>query len=348
MSGLFIRSRRPRGLRRASSLLPGLALLGASLGAQADVVWLNNGDRLTGSIKSVDGGVLLIGTDYGGDIRVTLEQVRTFESEQALVVLDNAGRRQHEARFTPAAPGQVTMQDSQTELSLTDLDTLARPNPILLDTAFKGRIDLSANRKSASSDTEDIAAAAELEARRNVWRHQINASYARSKDDNSVNTNNYGANYTLDRFISQNAFWQGRLQHKHDQIEELSRQTALGTGPGYQFWDDELGAFSLATLIERIRYGYSDHSHDRFYAASVRWNYNRYFRGQQFEVYTRGELSRPLGDSRAKYAINAEAGLRYKVTDWMSLYLKYQRNRIDAHRETLNESIYGTGIGVTW
>ena len=45
--------------------------------AQADTIWLNNGDRLTGTIKSLDGGVLLVGTAYGGDIRVKFDQVKT-------------------------------------------------------------------------------------------------------------------------------------------------------------------------------------------------------------------------------------------------------------------------------
>jgi hypothetical protein len=46
-------------------------------------------------------------------------------------------------------------------------------------------------------------------------------------------------------------FWQGRAEYKRDRIEDLARQRTVGTGPGYQFWDDELGAFSLGSLINR-------------------------------------------------------------------------------------------------
>src|SRR3546814_2561968 len=37
--------------------------------AWSDTVWLKNGDRLTGTIKSLDGGQLLMDTEYGGVLR---------------------------------------------------------------------------------------------------------------------------------------------------------------------------------------------------------------------------------------------------------------------------------------
>src|SRR3546814_12630921 len=76
--------------------------------------------------------------------------------------------------------------------------------------------------------------------------------------------------YTLDRFMTEKAFWQVLLMHRRDWIEDLNRQTAYGTGPGYQFWDNELGAFSMSALLGRVHYGYSDGSSDAAYAASLR------------------------------------------------------------------------------
>ena len=312
---------------------------------------------MTGTIKSLDGGVLLVGTAYGGDIRVKFDQVKTLQSDTALVIRDTTLDNEYRAKLVRADEGLVTLNGVQQDggtaqpvsrpVELSELERVTRPHFLLRDVAFKGKFDLSANRKSASTDAEDIAAAVEGEARHGLWRHQAGANYARSEDDDNVNTNNYGANYTLDRFLTEKAFWQGRASHKRDFVEELDRQTAYGTGPGYQFWDDELGAFSLSGLIGRVHYGYADSGSEAFYAASLRWNYVRYLRGKQFELYTRGEVSRPLGNN-AEYAFNAEAGLRYNVTDWMALYVKYMRDRVSGSRENLNESTYGTGVGISW
>lgn len=326
----------------------------AAASAWADTVWLQNGDRLTGSIRSVDSGVLVLRTDYGGDIRVKTDHIRTLQSDAELVVLENGPGRQYRARLLPADDGATTVaraedpaQSPPETVTLDALDRVSRPHDRLLDTMIKGRVDLSANHTAASGTTQSISAALTLEGRHDQWRHQLDAQYARSKDDGNVSTSNYATDYALDRFIGEQAFWQARASHKRDFVEELDRQTAYGTGPGYQFWDDALGAFSLAGLVGRVHYGYADHQSESFYAASLRWNYNHYLRGRQFEFYSKGEVSRPLDDS-ADYAFSGEAGLRYNVTDWMSLYVKYQRDFIRGTRRDLNETRYGTGVGVRW
>ncbi|WP_459615866.1 DUF481 domain-containing protein [Bordetella sp. 2513F-2] len=333
-------------------------LLAASAAAQADTVWLNNGDRLTGTIKSLDDGKLLIETEYGGDVRVAFDKVKTLQSDTELVIRDQSLAHDYRAKLVPAEAGSVALNGVQrnadstqpvvnTDVPLASLDSLVRPRPFLNEAAFSGRVDVAASRKSASTDTQDYSASLQLGMRQGLWRHAFTGGYARSKENESVNTNNYGLDYTLDRFITEKTFWQGRLMHRRDWVEELNRQTAYGTGPGYQFWDNELGAFSMSALLGRVHYGYSDGASESAYAASLRWDYVRYLSGKQFELYTRGELMRPFG-SGAEIAVNGEAGVRYNMNDWMSLYVKYARNQVSGSRETVNESIYSTGIGVSW
>lgn len=353
----FSRFRFLHALRQLPAIATVLLMACAALPASADTVWLGNGDRLTGTILSLDGGVLVVRTEYGGDIRVQMAHVRTLESASDLVLLENGPGNQYRARLVAGdngLAGIVRPHDTgeaepppPESVALEALQAVTRPRDLLLDTAFKGRFDLTANHTSATTKTVDISAALNVEARRDQWRNQLATHYARSKDNGNVSANNYGADYTLDRFLGEHAFWQGRASHKRDFVEELDRQTSYGTGPGYQFWDDELGAFSLSGLAGRVHYGYADGEAESFYAASLRWNYNRYLRGRQFELYTKGEVSRPLGGA-ADYALSGEAGARYNVTDWMSLYVKYQRDLVSGSRQNLNESRYGTGVGVRW
>lgn len=326
--------------------------------ALADTVWLTNGDRLTGTIKSLDNGVLLLNTDYGGDVRIKFAQVQTLESEQELVVRDASLKHDYLARLVRRDPGQVgidgarrtadgTATEVSTDLTLTDLARVARPRPLLRDATITGTLDLGLDQKSASTTTQNYNAALRGEVRHGLWRHRLGANYNRVKEDRTVSTNNYGGDYTLDRFLTPQAFWQGRLTHRRDWIEDLDRQTAYGTGPGYQFWDDDLGAFSLTGLVGRVHYGFKDDTSENFYAASLRWDYKRYFSARQFEFFARGEVSRPIGDA-ADFALNSELGLRYNVTSWASLYVKFARNQVSGSRESLNENRVTTGLGVKW
>ena len=67
-----------------------LAVLNVSTPLLADTVWLKNGDRLSGKIKVFDGGKLLIQTDYAGAVPIDWKQVKTLESDQELLVKQDA------------------------------------------------------------------------------------------------------------------------------------------------------------------------------------------------------------------------------------------------------------------
>src|SRR3546814_9209149 len=64
---------------------------------------------------------------------------------------------------------------------------------------------------------------------------------------------------------------------------------------------------------------------DNFYALSTKWNYNRYLIGKSVELFSDGEVGKPLANA-ANYSLDAAAGLRYKLTDWASLNMKAERS----------------------
>ncbi|OZI26754.1 hypothetical protein CAL26_05390 [Bordetella genomosp. 9] len=332
-------------------LLSSLALFAAC--AQAGTVWMDNGDRISGNILSLDNGILLVNTPYGGDVRLQFKHVKTLQSDKALVIRDKSVEHDYYAKLVSADQGKVLVEGLQrspdgenevkTDVALSSLQSITAPKPLLGETSVKGKLDLSIAQKTASVNSQNYAAAFSLDARRGLWRNVLSAAYNRSKDGDDVGTDNYGGDYALDRFLTEKAFWQGRIRYKRDFVEEVSRQTAYGTGPGYQFWDDELGAFSLSALVGRVEYGYSDGGNEGFFAGGLRWNYSRYLSGKQFQVYTNGEFYRALGD--AGFGLNGEVGLRYNINSTLSLYVKYARDLVTGTRESMNESIYGTGVG---
>jgi hypothetical protein len=130
-------------------------------------------------------------------------------------------------------------------------------------------------------------------------------------------------------------------------VEELERQRTVGTGPGYQFWDNELGAFSVAGLLNRTDYEYVNGQSDNFYAASLKWDYNRYLIGKSVELFSDGEVGKPLANA-ADYTLDAAVGLRYKLTDWASLNMKAEKDLVSGSEGELDETRYSLGFGVGW
>ena len=326
-----------------------LALSVAATSALADTVWLKNGDRLTGKIKFYDGGKLLLETDYGGAIALDWSKIATLESDQELLIKENAIAGERAKSLQPAEPGKVILAngDAPKTVELASIKQMLKPKPLIEDFVWKGNIDASLDYKRAERDTDDYDVRLKTQARHGLWRHNGQAEYNREFRDSVVSTDNWGVEYALDRFLTEHWFWQGRLEYKRDRIEDLRRQRTVGTGPGYQFWDNELGAFSVAGLLNRTDYEYANGESDNFYAASLKWDYNRYLIGKSVELFSDGEVGKPLNNV-ADYTLDAAVGLRYKLTDWASLNMKAEKDLVSGAEGELDETRYSLGFGVGW
>ena len=327
-----------------------LAVVSASTPLLADTVWLKNGDKLSGKITVFDGGKLLIQTEYAGAVPIDWKQVKTLESDQQLLVKQDAYNGEKAKALHAAEDGKVTLANGDTPktVELASIQQILKPKPVVEDLVWKGNVDAALDYQRAEKDTDDYDIDFKTSARHGRWRHTAEGEYNREFQDDVVTTDNWRGEYSLDRFLTEKWFWQGRAVYKRDKVEELSRQRTVGTGPGYQFWDNELGAFSLGSLLNRTDYEFSNGNKENFYSLAMKWDYNRYLIGKKVEFFTNGEVGKPLSDV-ADYALDAELGLRYKVTDWASLNLKAERDIISGTDDAdLNKTRYTAGFGVTW
>ena len=326
-----------------------LTLSTVSLPLLADTVWLKNGDRLTGKISVLDGGKLLIETDYGGSIPVSWKKVATLESNRKLLIKQDDYSGELTQSLQAAEDGKVILANGAgpRTVDLVSITQIIQPKPLIQDLTWKGNVDVAMDYKRAETDTDDYEVSLDTKARHGLWRHNATANYNREFRNEVVTTDNWDAEYALDRFLDEHWFWQGRVGYKRDQIEDVRRQRTIGTGPGYQFWDNELGAFSLASLLNRSDYEFADGDREEFYLLAVKWDYRRYLVGKTFELFSTGELGKPL-ESVADYALDSEIGLRYKVTDWASLNMKAQKDLVSGSDNELDETRYTIGFGIGW
>lgn len=305
---------------------------------------------MTGTIKVFDGGKLMIDTPYGGSIPIDWKQVKTLESDNELLVKQDAYTGEKAKSIKPAEDGKVILANGEAPqtVELASIQQIIKPKPVIEDLVWKGNIDTALDYQRAETDTDDYNVAFKTTARHGKWRHIGSGEYNRESQEDVVTTDNWAAEYSLDRFLTDKWYWQGRIDYKRDKIEDLSRQRVVGTGPGYQFWDDELGAFSLGGLLNRSDYEYSNGGKDSFYSLAMKWDYNRYLIGRTVELFSSGELGRPLNNV-ADYSLDAELGLRYKVTEWASLNVKAEKDLISGTDDSdLDKTRYTIGFGVAW
>ena len=347
-----------RTLRRGSV---GLAAAGLLCGALATPAWsdtivLSNGDRLSGKVQLMDGGKLVLKTEYAGEIRIDWDKVAQLQTDDPMLLRAKDLPADYQARLVAptqagtvaAVPAGEAASVSSNEVALGDIQRIVRPHAFLRDWSFDGGVDVAMDATHASSSNQNWSAAVRLSARRDWWRHALDLDFARKTQDSVVGTYNYNGVYTADRFLSEKLFLRGRLRYGRDHVDNPASQLVFSAGPGYQFWDTELGAFSMSALLAHARYKYQDESRDNFQMAGISWDFRRYLGGKQWQVFTTGEVYRALR-SEVDYSLKSELGLRYSMTQWMSLYAKVGYNRVEvAGQPATNERRYSLGLGVHW
>lgn len=341
----------PRVVMKSKPVLSSVSMLlaGYISTAHADTVWLNNGDRLTGTVRYLSDGKLGLETTYAGTITVNWNDVSTLASGNPFLVENKRTGENYQVRLSSSDPGYVWVERSEREekVSVKRIDEFMKAKVRTDALSWTGNIDAGVNMKKASTHNDDYHFSVNSKISQGKWRHNMGATYNREKENTTVNTNNYSLRYAFDYIMREQYFWQSRMTYKRDWVEDLARQSLIGTGPGYQLWDTELSRFSLSFLAGGFGYGYSDGSNDEHFGASVRWDYERSLLGKSLTLYSNGDVGHSLDEDEI-FTLDAEVGLRYTLTSWSSLHIGYHHNLVSGTRDTLNERIFSTGLGIKW
>jgi hypothetical protein len=128
-----------------------LAVLGASTPLLADTVWLKNGDKLSGKITLFDGGKLLLQTEYAGAVTIDWKQVKTLDSDQELLVKQDAYTGEKAKSLKAADAGKVTLANGEAPkmVELASIQQILKPKPVVEDLVWKGNVDIALDYQRA-------------------------------------------------------------------------------------------------------------------------------------------------------------------------------------------------------
>ena len=323
-----------------------------ALPALADTLWLNNGDRLTGEILVLDGGKLALKTKYAGRVLIDWKDIKTLTSEQPLLVKRSGFTGQHSQRLEAAEPGQVQVLNGQKQIvALSEISQLVPPRPLVKDFVWEGNLDAKLELERNQSDTDELKLKGDSRISHGAWRHVLKSELEHETENNQKVKKDWLLEYDLDRFFSQQWFVRSSVYEQRKEFETIDRRSSVGLGPGYRFWDDELGRFELIGQYQRFQL-HANSDADKpgstsFDAGSFEWDYKRLLAGTRVEFYSTGQVALPLIDE-VDYVFEGEAGLRYRVNEWARISLLYELNQARGLGLTTVDRQYTLGFGVGW
>jgi putative salt-induced outer membrane protein len=238
-----------------------LCVLGAC--AIGDQVTLKNGDRLTGAIVKSDGKILLVKTEFAGDVSVQWEAVDGITSSQALHMALKDGQtivgtvKTEGGKFEVAAntTGPVTASKEAVVAVRNDAEQKAYDDqaerlrhPHLTD-FWSGLVDtgLSLTRGNSDSLTYSLAAKAARVTDRDKITVYSNAIYTTSTVNGVSNTTAHAIRGGVrgDLNVSARYFVFGFTDFEYDAFQHLDLRNVLGGGLGYHAVKTEKTIFDV-------------------------------------------------------------------------------------------------------
>lgn len=313
----------------------------------ADTVWLDNGDRLTGDILLLDGGKLVLKTRYAGQVLIDWKDIDTLSSDKPLLLRRQGLDSEHSKRLAAAGKGMVRVINARSEsVPLASITRLVPPRPLLRDRVWEGNLDAKLDMERNEDKTDEWKLKGDTRVAHGRWRHVLTGELERETKNGRLTDDNWQLEYDLDRFFSKHWFWRAGVEQQEDQFEFFTRQRTLGSGPGYRFWDDELGRFELIGQFNRV---YLESTSDdlAFDTFSLEWDYKRLLWGTRLEFYSNAELQVPEVEA-VDYVLDSEFGLRYRLNSWARLSLLYELDQIRGFGRSSSQRRYLIGVGVGW
>ncbi len=212
----------------------------------AEQVTLKNGDRITGTIVSLDDKKLTVKTAYAGDVTIDRSEVVQFSSQQPLVVtrtdkqiVSGPVAVQDTAVVVTSSTGAQTIPMADVAVIRSPADQAAyekslHPGP-LEGWAGGGNFGLGLAR--GNSDTTNIALAfnADRKTSNDEWTVTAASLYSTSVTDNvsSTTANSLGGAVRYDRNLTKKLFAFGLFAGMYDHAQLLDERISPNGGLGY-------------------------------------------------------------------------------------------------------------------
>lgn len=296
-----------------------LCLAGA---ASADEVVLRNGDRITGKLVNLSGGVLTIDTPYAGKVKLDMSQVDTFSTEEPVFL--TIGNSVVQAVVVAGETDTVMFESD--ELLSAEPVALSRISGVAREKApavkVSGRVNIGASSTSGNTETDKVNANVEVVARSAQNRFTIGAIVNKAKDKGTQTESNSLGYMKYDHFVSKRWYTFANMSGENDKFKDIKLRTTIGLGTGYQLRESELTNVSFELGVNYVSTDF-EVAEDQDYPAG-RWafNFDRKLFGTATQLFHKHEVFGALDDSGNLFA-RTQTGLRMPILAGMNSTIQY-------------------------
>lgn len=224
---------------------------------RADVVITKDGSRLTGEITLIDNGAIHLKTAYAGALKISQDQVDSFETEDPVVVRLQSGTvMSGPVQASTDGKLKITSEDGVLETSTAKITASWSPgseDPEVQRNRREWRYEAGFDLTGREGNTERFAIGtnlrAELKGPNDTLAFYFNYEQAEEDDNKTEDRIQGGGSY--ESFFSQTFGWFLRTELEADRIDNISLRSTNAGGLSYRFINKD-----KQSLVGRSGLGY--------------------------------------------------------------------------------------------
>ena len=324
-----------------------LGFLSCAVAAHADLLVMDNGDRITGRLDSITGGKAIFETQYAGRIWVEMANIRTLETEEAYAVrLDD---RVIDGTFAGKGDLQRLIGPEQAAIvnwTRVRSATQSRNAFTRFTAGWGSHLDLALSLADGNSSTEAFNVLLEVEYQDELNAHLVTALLAREEGEGLLTRDQLDIDYGYKRFLTERWYGAGNAEYFQDTLKEIDSRITLGAGVGVQFIDNSIQNLSSDIGISAVREDIGGDS-DVEPALRLGVDYQRFVLAKTIELFHRQSILQLLGDEKNQ-VFSSSTGIRYAYNDRIDtnfrIDLAYESDPPPGNEKT--DTTYSLGVGI--
>ena len=280
--------------------------------AFADEIILENGDRLTGTVVSVEQETLTLVTDYSDSIKIRKGKIIRISTNNPVDIhLKNGEVLKGKVRTEEAGRFVVEPTEGREE-TVVAWENVAAINPApIIPPKWKGNANIGAGMQSGNTERTSASVGVEATRKSDEDRFSLRFLFNYAEDEDEVTARNtYGAG-KYDYFFTKKIYGYVGIELLNDKFKNLNLRTVAGPGIGYQIWDDPTKSLlfegGLSYFSEDLKEGEDDQWLSGRLASNIRYNI------KNFLTFTDYLIIYPSLQSVGDYQLRNEAALNSSI-----------------------------------
>ncbi len=283
----------------------------------ADEITLENGDRLTGTVVSVEQDSLIFETNYSDPIKIKKSKITGVLTDKQHKIHLQDGEILY-GRISTGESGTMVVGASEgREATVIQWDNVTAINPEPVK--WKGNVNVGAGMQTGNTERTNASIGAEATRRSEQDRFSLRFLFNYAEDADEVTARNTFGAGKYDYFFTKKWYGYVGIELLNDKFKDLNLRTVVGPGVGYQIWEDPIKSLQveggLSYFSEDLIDGEDDQWLTARFAGNLRYNY------KDLLAFTDYFVIYPSLDSFGEYQLRNEAALSTSLGSNWSLRL---------------------------